>query len=118
MADANSGNGLPRIVAVGLCSTASWLNRLWVQRRWALANERVQTNAAGQVGLKLTTRWRDGAAQLFILPLDSCSVCADAKAMAAPDPFGVRLTAPSAVSSAPLRESLEAVPQAGPRPPG
>ena len=34
--------------------------------RPALANERVQTNAAGQVVLKLKTPWRDGASGLTI----------------------------------------------------
>jgi len=34
--------------------------------RPALANERVQTNAAGQVVLKLKTAWRDGTTQLVL----------------------------------------------------
>ena len=34
--------------------------------RPALANERVQTNAAGQVVLKLKTPWRDGTTQLVL----------------------------------------------------
>jgi hypothetical protein len=33
-------------------------------RRPALANERVQTNAAGQVALKLKTGWHDGTTHL------------------------------------------------------
>ena len=37
--------------------------------RPALANERVQTNTAGQVVLKLKTAWRDGTTQLAMLPL-------------------------------------------------
>ena len=37
--------------------------------RPALANERVQTNAAGQVVLKLKTHWRDGTAHLLTSPL-------------------------------------------------
>ena len=37
--------------------------------RPALANERVQTNAVGQVVLKLKTAWRDGTTHLVILPL-------------------------------------------------
>ena len=38
--------------------------------RPALANERVQTNAAGQVVLKLKTPWRDGTAHLVMSPLE------------------------------------------------
>ncbi len=38
--------------------------------RPALANERVQTNAAGQVVLKLKTAWRDSTTHLVILPLE------------------------------------------------
>ena len=37
--------------------------------RPALANERVQTNAAGQVVLKLKTPWRDGTTHLVMSPL-------------------------------------------------
>jgi len=36
--------------------------------RPALANERVQTNAAGQVVLKLKTPWRDGTTHLVLRP--------------------------------------------------
>ena len=36
----------------------------------ALANERVQTNAAGQVVLKLKTPWRDGSSHLVMSPLE------------------------------------------------
>ena len=36
----------------------------------ALANERVQTNAAGQVVLKLKTPWRDGTTHLVMSPLE------------------------------------------------
>lgn len=36
--------------------------------RPALANERVQTNAAGQGVLKLKTPWRDGSTHLVQLP--------------------------------------------------
>jgi hypothetical protein len=36
----------------------------------ALANERVQNNAAGQVVLKLKTPWRDGTTHLAMSPLD------------------------------------------------
>jgi hypothetical protein len=35
----------------------------------ALANERVQTNAAGLVVLKLKTLWRDGSRRLVMSPL-------------------------------------------------
>ena len=38
--------------------------------RLALANERVQTNAAGQVVLKFKTPWRDGTAHLVMSPLE------------------------------------------------
>jgi Putative transposase len=38
--------------------------------RPALANERVQTNAAGQVVLKLKTAWRDGTTHLAMSPLE------------------------------------------------
>ena len=37
--------------------------------RPALANERAQTNAAGQVVLKLKTPWRDGTTHLVTSPL-------------------------------------------------
>jgi hypothetical protein len=37
--------------------------------RPALANERVQTNAGGQVVLKLKTPWRDCTTQLLMPPL-------------------------------------------------
>ena len=38
--------------------------------RPALANERVQTDAAGQVVLKLKTPWRDGSSHLVMSPLE------------------------------------------------
>ena len=38
--------------------------------RPARANERVQTNAAGQVVLKLKTAWRDGTTHLVMSPLE------------------------------------------------
>jgi len=38
--------------------------------RPALANERVQINAAGQVVLKLKTPWRDGTTHLVMSPLE------------------------------------------------
>jgi len=41
----------------------------WITRP-ALANERVQTNAAGQVVLKLKIPWRDGTTHLVMSPLE------------------------------------------------
>ena len=38
--------------------------------RPALSDERVQTNAAGQVVLKLKTRWRDGTTNLVMSPME------------------------------------------------
>ena len=38
--------------------------------RPALADERVQLNAAGQVELKLKTPWRDGTTHLVMSPLE------------------------------------------------
>ena len=38
--------------------------------RPALANEHLQTNAAGQVVLKLKTPWRDGTSHLVMSPLE------------------------------------------------
>ncbi len=38
--------------------------------RPALANERVQCNAAGQVVLKLKTAWRDGTTPIVMSPLE------------------------------------------------
>ena len=38
--------------------------------RPALANERVQINAAGQVVLKLKTAWRDGTTHIVMSPLE------------------------------------------------
>ena len=35
-----------------------------------MANERVQTNAAGQVVLRLKTPWRDGTTHLVVSPLE------------------------------------------------
>ena len=44
-----------------------WLEQLCrCITRPALANERVQTNAAGQVMLKLKTAWRDGTTHLVL----------------------------------------------------
>ena len=44
-----------------LCRTITWP---------ALADERVQLNAAGQVELKLKTPWRDGTTHLVMCPLE------------------------------------------------
>ena len=41
----------------------------YITRR-ALANERVQCNAAGQVVLKLKTAWRDGTTHIVMSPLE------------------------------------------------
>jgi Putative transposase len=38
--------------------------------RPALANERVRTNAAGQVVLKLKAAWRDGTTHMVMSPLE------------------------------------------------
>ena len=38
--------------------------------RPALANDRVQINAAGQLVLKLKTSWRDGTTPLVLWPLE------------------------------------------------
>ena len=38
--------------------------------RPALANDRVQTNAVGQVVFKLKTAWRDGTTHLVMSPLE------------------------------------------------
>lgn len=40
-----------------------------------LADQRVQTNAGGQVVLKLKTTWRDGTTHLVMLPLASMRSC-------------------------------------------
>jgi hypothetical protein len=42
--------------------------------RPALANERVQTNAAGQIVLKLKTPWRDGTTHLVTSPQESTHI--------------------------------------------
>jgi hypothetical protein len=66
--------------------------------RPALANERVQLNAAGQVVLKLKTARRDGTTHLVMSPLEFMQrlaarategrlSCARATAQAAPDPL-------------------------------
>jgi hypothetical protein len=74
--------------------------------RPALANERVQTNAAGQVVLKLKTPWRDGTTHLVMSPLEFMQRLA----ALVPRPrlhlirFGVRITSLREVSGPPLRE--------------
>ena len=42
----------------------------WRPRRPALANKRVQRNAAGQVVIKLNTAWRGGATNIVMSPLE------------------------------------------------
>jgi len=97
--------------------------------RPALAGERVQTNAAGQVVLKLKTAWRDGTTHLVLrlfVPaegpelcegaackvvaagVDAVAGCAGAQTEAALDPFGVRVTSLREVSGPPLREPRRA----------
>ena len=59
----------PPCAAAPTCRQA--LEQLWRYiTRPALANERVQTNAAGQVVLKLKTAWRDGTTHLVMSPLE------------------------------------------------
>ena len=57
--------------------------------RPALANERVQTNAAEQVVLKLQTQWRDGTTHLVMSPLKFMQRLAALvpQTEAAPDPL-------------------------------
>ena len=47
-----------------------WSNCAAAITRPALAKERVQTNAAGQVVLKLKIAWRDGTTHLVMSPLE------------------------------------------------
>jgi hypothetical protein len=74
--------------------------------RPALANERVQINASGQVVLKLKTAWRDGTTHLVMSPLEFMQRLA----ARVPRPrlhlirFGVRITSLREVSGPPLRE--------------
>ena len=74
--------------------------------RPALANERVQTNAAGRVVLKLKTSWCDGTTHLVMSPLELMQRLA----ALVPRPrlhlirFGVRITSLCEVSGPPLRE--------------
>ena len=74
--------------------------------RPALANERVQTNAAGQVVLKLKTAWREGTTHLVMSPLEFMQRLA----ALVPRPrlhlirFGACATSLREVSGPPLRE--------------
>ena len=78
--------------------------------RPSLANERVQTNAAEQVLLKLKTAWRDGTTQLVMSPLEIMQRLA----ARVPRPmlhligFGVRVISLREVSGPPLREPRRA----------
>ena len=58
--------------------------------RSALANERVPTNAAGQVVLKLKTAWRDGTTLLVMSPLEFRSSCSGWQRLAAQVPDTLR----------------------------
>ena len=64
-------SGSPRHSQVHECRVAGGPNHLcrYITRP-ALANERVQTNAAGQVVLKLKTPWREGTTHLVMSPLE------------------------------------------------
>ena len=74
--------------------------------RPALANERVQTNAAGRVALKLKAPWRDGTTHLVMSPLEFMQRLA----ALVPRPrlhllrLGVRITSLREMSGLPLRE--------------
>ena len=74
--------------------------------RPALANERVQCNAAGQVVLKLKTAWRDGTTHIVMSPLQFMQRLATL----VPRPglhlihLGVRITSLCEVSGPPLRD--------------
>ena len=74
--------------------------------RPALANERVQTNAAGQLVLKLKTPWRAGTTHWVMSPLEFMQRLA----ALVPRPrlplirFGARVTSLREVSGPPLRE--------------
>ena len=82
--------------------------------RAALANERVQCNAAGQVVLKLKTPWRDGTTHLVMSPLEFMQRLA----ALVPRPrlhlirFGVCITSLREVSGPPLREHGVVAPNA------
>ena len=67
----------------------------------ALANERVQTNAAGQVVLKLKTPWRDGTTHLVMSPLDFMQRLAARAIEERPSTKSVYLTPRQSWSSAP-----------------
>jgi len=61
-----------------------WISLCRYITRPALANERVQTNAAGQVVLKLKTPWRDGTTHLVprLAQTVQWTVCASRRARA------------------------------------
>ena len=73
--------------------------------RPALANERVQTNAAGQVVLKLKTSWRDGTTHQGTSPLEFMQRLA-ARAIEE-RPSVARATAEAAPDSLPRRAGAE-----------
>ncbi|MFN7546170.1 MAG: transposase, partial [Pseudomonadota bacterium] len=90
--------------------------------RPALADERVQLNAAGQVELKLKAPWRDGTTHMVMSPLEFMQRLAArategrpsgtrAAAEAAPHPLGVRVTSLREVSGPPLREPRRSGPE-------
>ena len=81
--------------------------------RPALANERVQINAAGQVVLKLKTAWRDSTTHSAPVTagVHAAAGGVGATPQAAPDPFGVRVTSLREVSRPPLRELRRTGPQ-------
>ena len=52
------------------CCWARSISSVLLHLRPALANERAQRNAAGQVVLKLKTPWHDGTTHLVMSPLE------------------------------------------------
>ena len=93
------------------CAAAPTTARRWsscaaTSRAPLRTEERVQTNAAGQVVLKLKTAWRDGTTHLVMSPLEFMQRLA----ALVPRPrlhlirFGVRITSLREVSGPPLRE--------------
>ena len=73
--------------------------------RPALANERVQCNAAGQVVLRLKTPWRDGTTHIVMSPLEFMQRLA-ARATEG-RPSGAHATAPAAPDPLPRRAGAE-----------
>jgi len=61
----------------------------------ALANERVQTNAAGQVVFNLRTAWREGITHLVLSPLEFMQLLPGLIQPAPTAPVSDRLTAVS-----------------------